>query len=85
MLAPDFDDNKLLPSSVSSIDVNIYDRESFHSDQFYSMQPGYAYNFFVSPSILTSDEDLRTISPINRNCLFDDEVPFRTSVAYKEN
>lgn len=73
-LSPDYDDYTSYPSPIYGINVAIHERESFHSDYFYTVQPGYAYNFFLSPSVLASDNNLRSLRPIIRNCLFNDEV-----------
>lgn len=57
------------------IDVSIHGREDYtDTGYFFSVSPGYDVNVFLTPSVLATDNEVRSLSPTKRNCLFKDEV-----------
>lgn len=74
ILSPDANEYVSYSQAIYGIDVAIHNRESFDTGNFFTVQPGYIYEIFVSPSVLMSDENVRALPSSQRNCLFDDEV-----------
>lgn len=74
VLSPDTNDYLSYYQSVYGIDVAIHNRGSFDTGHFVTVQPGYIYEIFISPTVIMSDENVRPIPSTQRNCLFEDEV-----------
>lgn len=55
----------------------IHNREDYaDNDYLFTALPGYTVNMYLTPSIVKSDENVRTLRPSERNCLFQDEVKY---------
>lgn len=57
------------------IDIIFHDRNDFaDSRNTYSLLPGYNVDIFLTPTVVISDELIRSLPPEKRNCMFSDEV-----------
>lgn len=75
VLSPDADDYVSFFKSFYAIDIAIHSRESFaDSGSFFALLPGYNVNVYLTPSVVISDEIVRSLPVSQRNCLFEDEV-----------
>lgn len=75
MLSPDADDYVSFFKSFYAIDMAIHSRESFaDSGSFFALLPGYSVNVYLTPSVVISDEIVRSLPVSQRNCLFENEV-----------
>lgn len=77
LLSPNTNHYVSYKKPFDGIDVSIHGRDEYDdTEYFFSISPGYDVNVVVTPSVLVSDKEVRSLSPSKRNCLFDDEVFF---------
>lgn len=75
VLSPDADDYVSFFKSFYAIDIAIHSRESFADPgSFFALLPGYNVNVYLTPSVVISDEIVRSLPVSQRNCLYENEV-----------
>lgn len=75
LLWPDGDNYVSYHNPHYGVDMTFHDLSEFaDSGHFFSVLPGYNVDIYLTPTVVISDEQIRSLPPKKRNCLFSDEV-----------
>lgn len=75
LLSPDANDYVSYHESYYGIEASIHNRHDFpDSGHFFSLLPGYNVDIYLTPTVIKSDDSVRSLDVSQRNCLFEDEV-----------